>query len=116
MRGQVVTIDRYRKLGENEDPFDALPSQQMLDALEVVKAMAHHQFMDGHSVPADLDDFDAVLTALHRRVVSNQQACAWSDYRKEYGVSAGALAEAHKAFIAGWEARQGKSFEGGPLR
>lgn len=43
-------------------------------------------------------------------------ACEWSDYRKGYGVSAVALTEAHKAFIAGWEAARGKSFEGGPLR
>lgn len=27
-----------------------------------------------------------------------------------------ALTEAHMAFVAGWEAARGKSFEGGPLR
>lgn len=42
-------------------------------------------------------------------------AVAWSDYRKDYGVSTRALPEAHKAFIAGWEAARGRSFEGGPL-
>lgn len=43
-------------------------------------------------------------------------ACEWSDYRKSYGVSATAMREAHKAFIAGWEAARGKSHEPGPLR
>ncbi len=31
-------------------------------------------------------------------------ACAWSDYRKDYGVSADHLSVAHKAFRAGWKA------------
>ncbi|MEV4127053.1 hypothetical protein [Nocardia sp. NPDC049707] len=43
-------------------------------------------------------------------------ACEWSDYRKEYGASRDPLKAARQAFIAGWEAARGKSFEGGPLR
>lgn len=31
-------------------------------------------------------------------------ACAWSDYRRDYGVSADNLTAAHKAFLAGWKA------------
>ena len=31
-------------------------------------------------------------------------ACAWSDYRKDYGVSQVDLAVAHRAFLAGWKA------------
>ena len=31
-------------------------------------------------------------------------ACAWSDYRKEYGVREADLVAAHKAFRAGWKA------------
>ncbi len=42
-------------------------------------------------------------------------ACAWSDYRKDYGVSADDLAAAHKAFAAGWKAaREGD--QSGALR
>lgn len=33
-----------------------------------------------------------------------QMACAWSDYRKDYGVSAESMIVAHKAFNAGWKA------------
>ena len=43
-------------------------------------------------------------------------ACEWSDYRKNYGVSAASMAAAHKAFVAGWKAARGMSHEGGPLR
>jgi len=39
---------------------------------------------------------------------ANEMAAAWSDYRKDYGVDAGCLSAAHKAFKAGWTAaRQG---------
>lgn len=42
-------------------------------------------------------------------------ACAWSDYRKDYGVSADHLPAAHKAFLAGWmAAREGD--QSGTLR
>lgn len=34
----------------------------------------------------------------------DERAAAWSDYRKEYGVSRSDLAAAHKAFCAGWDA------------
>lgn len=42
-------------------------------------------------------------------------ACAWSDYRKDYGVSTEHLSAAHKAFLAGWKAaREGD--QAGALR
>lgn len=41
-------------------------------------------------------------------------ACAWSDYRKDYEPSAVTLAAAHKAFLAGWKAREGD--QSGPIR
>jgi hypothetical protein len=109
-------MSTYRKLTDGDDPFGALPAQQMLDAVHIVKAMAVQEVLTGHHLPLALDELDSALDALRRRVISNEQACEWSDYRKAYGVSAHALSEAHKAFIAGWEAGQGKSFEGGPLR
>lgn len=31
-------------------------------------------------------------------------ACAWADYRKDYGVSEEHMNAAHKAFKAGWKA------------
>jgi len=31
-------------------------------------------------------------------------ACAWSDYRKDYGVAESNMTAAHKAFKAGWKA------------
>ena len=43
-------------------------------------------------------------------------ACEWSDYRKVYGVSASALTETHRAFLAGYEAARGMSHEPGALR
>lgn len=43
-------------------------------------------------------------------------ACNWSDYRKNYGVSSAAMAEAHKAFKAGWAAATGTLDVGGILR
>lgn len=105
----------YRELAEGGDPFGVLPAQQMFDALHIVKAMAAQEVLNGHGIPLALDELESALATLRRRVISNQQACEWSDYRKEYGVSAHALREAHQAFIAGWEAGQGKTFEGGPL-
>lgn len=33
-----------------------------------------------------------------------EQACAWAEYRKNYGVSASDRTAAHKAFLAGWDA------------
>lgn len=36
------------------------------------------------------------------------RACAWSDYRKDYGVPTSMLSTAYKAFCAGWlAAREG---------
>lgn len=43
-------------------------------------------------------------------------ACDWADYRKEYGVSSEAMAEAHNAFKAGWAAAKGTLDVGGILR
>jgi len=31
-------------------------------------------------------------------------ACAWADYRKDYGVSSQDIGAAYKAFTAGWKA------------
>lgn len=30
------------------------------------------------------------------------RACAWADYRKDYGIHPSDLSVAHKAFMAGW--------------
>lgn len=35
---------------------------------------------------------------------SAELACAWSDYRKDYGISEEHMNAAHKAFKAGWKA------------
>lgn len=43
---------------------------------------------------------------------SIDRACAWSDYRKEYG----ATAEQHAAFTAGWDAAMGRLDIGGVQR
>jgi len=45
-------------------------------------------------------------------------ATAWSDYRKDYGVSADpdVRAQEHKAFVAGWRAARGASDAGGVQR
>jgi hypothetical protein len=44
-----------------------------------------------------------------------EMACAWADYRKDYGVPTEHMAAAHKAFLAGWvAARQGD--QSGALR
>lgn len=45
--------------------------------------------------------WEGSLNDLERRILL---ACAWSDYRKDYGVSAADMATAHKAFKAGWKA------------
>ncbi|MFF4026937.1 hypothetical protein ACFYY5_29215 [Nocardia elegans] len=45
-----------------------------------------------------------------------RQACEWSDYRKSYGIASDPTIAAHKAFLAGWEAAMGNSFEEGPVR
>lgn len=105
--------ETYRKLTEGDDPFGALPYGQMTDAIDIVAAMAKHAVIGTSGVT---EDFHTCLGLLRGRVREVQQSMAWSDYRKEYGVSAGTLSEAHKAFLAGWEAALGKSFEGGPLR
>ena len=42
-------------------------------------------------------------------------ACAWADYRKDYGVPGPHMTTAHKAFKAGWKAaREGD--QSGPVR
>lgn len=33
-----------------------------------------------------------------------EMACAWADYRKDYGVSLRDIDAAHKAFTSGWKA------------
>ena len=41
-----------------------------------------------------------------------ERACAWADYRKDYGVSTREMNAAHKAFLAGWQAaREGDQSE-----
>jgi hypothetical protein len=47
-----------------------------------------------------------------------EMACAWSDFRKDYGVSAdeSARAREHQAFMAGWLAASGRLDAGGSLR
>lgn len=40
-------------------------------------------------------------------------ACAWADYRSQYGVAD--VKTAHKAFLAGWDAAHGAD-DAGPLR
>lgn len=47
-----------------------------------------------------------------------ERACAWAEYRKDYGVpaDAGALGRTHSAFCAGWDAARGHLDAGGPLR
>ncbi|WP_454729001.1 hypothetical protein [Cellulosimicrobium protaetiae] len=49
---------------------------------------------------------------------SVETACAWSDYRKDYGVSVDEAERAreHAAFTAGWQAARGTLDAGGPLR
>jgi len=107
---------RYRKLAEGDDPFGALPYEQMFDAIATIEAMARQMVLNGDGFPIAIDEFYEGLNAARRQVVSIQQAMAWSDYRKAFGVSDHAHNEAHKAFIAGWQFAQGKSSEGGPLR
>lgn len=97
------------------DPLGALPYAQLTEAIDIVYALARQEVLIG-SLPVAVDEFNVGLDALRRRVISTQQACAWSDYRKAYGVNEKNLHAAHKAFIAGWEAGQGKSFEEGPVR
>lgn len=45
-------------------------------------------------------------------------ACAWSDYRKDYGTSTDprVIAAAHQAFVAGWKAARGTADTGGVQR
>lgn len=49
---------------------------------------------------------------------SLDMACAWSDYRKEFGVSADPSTKRreYKAFRAGWEAARGELGTGGPVQ
>lgn len=42
-----------------------------------------------------------------RDLEADDLACAWADYRKDYGVPQVHTVAAHKAFRAGWSARQG---------
>lgn len=51
----------------------------------------------------------------HDEARGAEAACAWSDYRRDYGVPADHLPASHKAFLAGWTAaRQGD--QAGALR
>ncbi|WP_280503012.1 hypothetical protein [Nocardia farcinica] len=50
-----------------------------------------------------------------RNTNAEARTIAWATYRKAYGVSAAALNEAHKAFLAGWDAR-GEGIEEGVQR
>jgi hypothetical protein len=43
-------------------------------------------------------------------------ALAWADYRKDYGVNSADMTAAHKAFLAGWQARAGELDAGGVQR
>lgn len=52
----------------------------------------------------------------HEQRDRERRDCEWSDYRKEYGVREAAMTEAHRAFLAGWAAAQGETFEGGAVR
>ena len=45
---------------------------------------------------------------------SVELACAWSDFRKDYGVRGDA--DEYRAFVAGWQAARGTLDAGGPLR
>lgn len=45
-----------------------------------------------------------------------EMACAWSNFRKDYGASADETAWEHAAFMAGWNAAMGRLEVGGPLR
>jgi hypothetical protein len=51
-----------------------------------------------------------------RQAEDEQIAVAWSDYRKDYGVTDDRLTEAHEAFKAGWQAAHGTLDAGGPQR
>jgi len=109
-------VTEYRKLRVGDDPFGALTNEQMSEALAITDAMARQQVLNGDGFPIAVDEFYEGTAALRRQMVKNRQAAEWSDYRKDYGVSESAMSEAHRAFIAGWEAALGKSYEGGPLR
>lgn len=43
---------------------------------------------------------------------TEDRACAWADYRKEYGVPEDHLRAAHQAFLAGWDAARGRTTDG----
>lgn len=47
-----------------------------------------------------------------------ERACAWSDYRKDYGVSADDAVRGleHEAFKAGWDAAKGTGHQESVLR
>ena len=50
-----------------------------------------------------------------RDEVAEELACAWADYRKDYGVNQRDLQAAHKAFKAGWQAAR-TGDQSGPFR
>ena len=108
--------ENRQKRAEGDDPFGSLSDAQMFVALRVVAAMARQEVRSINRFPLAIDDFLAGLDCLRRQVIANQQACEWSDYRKTLIATPADLAQVHKAFIAGWEAGQGKSFEEGALR
>ncbi len=105
----------YRKLAEGDDPFSALPDEQLFDALAIVKAMARQQ-VPTPGFPVAIDEFYDGIESLRRQVVSNQQAVAWSDWCKTFGPSREAEGVMRKAFIGGWNAALGEGTEPGGLR
>lgn len=50
------------------------------------------------------------MTAMTENEIA--RACAWTDYRAEYGVSAEHMTAAHEAFLAGWGAALGGDTRG----
>lgn len=112
-RPRGTPMPEHRELAPDDDPFGALPYEQMTDALATVQAMADHAVIGDN---ATTDAFRGCLDLLHGRVKEVQQSMEWTNYRKTYGVSATAMPEAHKAFLAGWDAAQGASTGPGPLR
>jgi hypothetical protein len=73
------------------------------------------------SSPFGLPPFQASRGGIRFQVRTQDQvdaACAWSDYRKEYGTSPSKedRAQEHAAFLAGWAAAKGSLDIGGVQR
>ena len=50
-----------------------------------------------------------------RNPEADEMACAWADYRKDYGISGTHAAAAYLAFVAGWQAAR-RGDQSGVLR